>query len=339
MFGATACKAETMITANEPIVENNTIKYLVNGNDESIFVVAVLYDENKIPVAVRVNQLTGEFEAAPNHNYMMKIYAWERNSPAPVAQSLSFENLKTGAYEMTEYLNNTLKTSDGMLHYTYYLPKNYDESKSYPMLMTLPGWSNRFNTITTTPLTENSYAKSQAEVWSELLGDMIVVSPNLTDWGDKSARQTVELTKYFLDTFSVDTTRIYAAGFSAGGETLSRVVDKNPNLFAAYLHCATQWDGGYENVAENDMPVYITMAENDEYYGSDTAKSAYTGIKTAYEKTEKDSDDYLVLDIKADSYFPQGTASYHGGGYIIAHDKDIIRWLIGHKNNHFSMSE
>ena len=120
---------------------------------------------------------------------------------------------------------------------------------------TFPGWSNRFNTIMITPLTDNAYAKSNAEVWTELNGGMIIVSPNLTDWGDKSARQTIELADWFIENYNVDTSRIYAAGFSAGGETLSRAVDMRPELFAAYLHCATQWDGGYDAVAEYKMPV------------------------------------------------------------------------------------
>ena len=198
---------------------------------------------------------------------------------------------------------------------------------------TFPGWSNRFNTIMITPLTDNAYAKSNAEVWTELNGGMIIVSPNLTDWGDKSARQTIELADWFIENYNVDTSRIYAAGFSAGGETLSRAVDMRPELFAAYLHCATQWDGGYDAVAEYKMPVYISMAEHDEYYGPDTARRAYEGLKSAYERigiSGDELDDLLILDIKPDDYFPAGTSSYHGGGRYIAHDKSIIRWLIDH---------
>ena len=66
----------------------------------------------------------------------------------------------------------------------------------------------------------NEYARQNAEAWTAKLGDMIVLSPNLTDWGDTSARQTIELTDYFINNFSVAKGRIYAAGFSAGGETL-----------------------------------------------------------------------------------------------------------------------
>ena len=53
---------------------------------------------------------------------------------------------------------------------------------------------------------------------------MIVVSAQLTDWHDTSARQAIELTEYFLANFSVDVSRVYAAGHSAGGETMSQAV-------------------------------------------------------------------------------------------------------------------
>ncbi len=40
--------------------------------------------------------------------------------------------------------------------------------------------------------------------WVELGEDMIVVSAQLIDWHEKSARQSLELTEYFIENFSVD---------------------------------------------------------------------------------------------------------------------------------------
>lgn len=111
---------------------------------------------------------------------------------------------------------------------------------------------------------------------------MIVVSAQLTDWHDTSAQQAIELTEYFIDHFSVDKTRVYAAGYSAGGETMSQAVSMRPDLYAAYLHGASQWDGEYAPIAENGVAVYIFMAQNDEYYGSERAWSAYNSLRDAY---------------------------------------------------------
>ena len=90
---------------------------------------------------------------------------------------------------------------------------------------------------------------------------MIVVSAQLTDWNEKSARQAIELTEYFIENFNVDTSRIYAAGYSAGGKTMSCAVSMRPDLYVAYLHVASQWDGDYDSVA-----VYIYMADGDDSY-------------------------------------------------------------------------
>ncbi len=83
-----------------------------------------------------------------------------------------------------------------------------------------------------------------------------------------SARQVLELTEYFLENFSVDISRVYAAGYSAGGETMSQAVSLQPDLYAACLHGASPWAGEYIPVAENGVTVYIFMALEDEYYGS-----------------------------------------------------------------------
>ena len=72
---------------------------------------------------------------------------------------------------------------------------------------------------------------------------MIVVSAQLTDWHETSARQAIELTEYFLAHFPVDASRVYAAGYSAGGETMSLAVSMRPDLYAAYLHGASRWMG------------------------------------------------------------------------------------------------
>ncbi|MGN0163307.1 MAG: alpha/beta hydrolase fold domain-containing protein [Candidatus Ornithomonoglobus sp.] len=331
----TAADDTELLNVEQPVTEGGCLKFSMTANKDitDINIITALYD-NGILTAVRVNALNGEFYMDEDKSYMLKIFAWRKCSMQPLMQTKTFYDLKAEqSGEMQEFLNNTLQGSDGTIHYTYYLPSDYDESRSYPMLMTLPGWSSKFNTIEATPLTENSYAKSNVDTWTGLAGDMIVVSPSLTDWGEKSARQTIELTEYFTENFAVDTKRIYAAGFSAGGETMSRAIDERPDLFAAYLHCASQWDGGYTRVAENKIPVYIGMAQNDEYYGAETAQRAYDGLKQEYENmglSKQEIDNLLVLDLKENSYFNGQTSNYHSGGYYIANDKEIVRWLLEH---------
>lgn len=222
-----------------------------------------------------------------------------------------------------------LDGKDGVIHYSYYLPENYSADRLYPMMVVMPGYDMMWfgEESSGTNLNWHGFLS-----WRELEEDMIVVSAQLTDWGEKSARQAIELTEFFLDNFPVDCDRVYAAGYSAGGETMSQAVSMRPDLYAAYLHGASQWDGTFESIAENGVAVYIFMAENDEYYGSGKARDAYNGLHEAYLDTgltESQIEDVLCLEIPDNEYFnSRGIYNYHGGGNILFQDKSILNWII-----------
>lgn len=221
-----------------------------------------------------------------------------------------------------------LNGNDGEIHYSYYLPEGYNQRKTYPLVVTMPGYDMMW-------FGEDSSGSNLNwkgfRVWTELPEDMIVVSAQLTDWHETSARQAIELTEYFIQNFSVDKSRVYAAGYSAGGETMSQAVSMRPDLYAAYLHGASQWDGDYQSIAQNDVAVYIFMAENDEYYGSAKARSAYDGLQAAYcEKgyTDEQIGERLVVEIPDNEYFnSRGIYNYHGGGTILFDDENILNWI------------
>lgn len=234
------------------------------------------------------------------------------------------DTVKTGF--ITEQI---LAGADGDIHYSYYLPEGYDETRSYPLMMTMPGYGMMW-------FGEQSSGSNLDwtgfRSWTELDEDMIVASAQLTDWGNKSARQAIELTEYFIRNFAVDENRVYAAGYSAGGETMSRAVSMRPDLYAAYLHGASQWDGSFEPVAENRVAVYIFMAENDEYYGSQKARDAYDGLYAAYRETglsDKDIGQFLQVEIPDNAYFNAlGIYNYHGGGNVLFDDERILNWIL-----------
>ena len=222
-----------------------------------------------------------------------------------------------------------LNDNDGEIHYSYYLPKDYDGSKTYPLVITMPGYGMMW-------FGEDSSGSNLEwygfRAWTELSEDVIVVSAQLTDWHETSAWQAIELTEYFIANFSVDKSRVYAAGYSAGGETMSQAVSMRPDLYAAYLHGASQWDGIYEPIAQNDVAVYIFMAENDEYYGSAKARSVYEGLQRAWREkgyTDEQISELLALEIPDNEYFnSRGIYNYHGGGNILFNDENILNWIL-----------
>lgn len=249
-----------------------------------------------------------------------------------VSDSAAQSQTETAPGQTGLIAEQVLNGDSGEIHYSYYLPEDYDPNRTYPLMMTMPGYDMMW-------FGEDSSGSNLDwrgfRVWTELPEDMIVVSAQLTDWHETSARQAIELTEYFINHFSVDTTRVYAAGYSAGGETMSQAVSMRPDLYAAYLHGASQWDGDYEPIAQNDVAVYIFMAENDEYYGSQKARSAYDGLRAAYREkgyTDEQINERLVVEIPDNEYFnSRGIYNYHGGGNILFDDENILNWILAQR--------
>ena len=104
-----------------------------------------------------------------------------------------------------------------------------------------------------------------------------------------------------------------------------------PDLFTAYLHCSSQWDGAYEPVVESRTPVYLVVGAEDEYYGSQPTQRAYDQLYALYAAeglSPEEIQSLLVLDIKDADYFSAGGApNQHGGGNLFAQDPDIMGWL------------
>lgn len=226
-------------------------------------------------------------------------------------------------------LDNILHSeTEGDIHYNVYVPDSYDGTKPYALFFTLPGYQGLyFHGVGVNLETEDFGFAAQ-----EYVPEMIIAAPQLEDWGETSARQTIELVEYFLSNYNIDTERVYANGYSGGGETMSLVMGMRPGLFTAYLHCSSKWDGSYEPVTESRTRVYLAVGEDDEYYGSEPSKDAYESMYRLYEQeglSQEEIKELLVLDIKDKTYFENGGVSnqHGGGGALFSHDEDMMGWL------------
>ncbi len=226
-------------------------------------------------------------------------------------------------------LDNVLHSEkEGDIHYNVYIPESYDGTEAYALYFTLPGYQGLyFQGVGTNVRTEDFGFTAR-----EYNPNMIIVAPQLNDWQETSARQTIALAEYFMGNYNIDISRVYASGYSGGGETMSLVMGMRPDLFTAYLQCSSQWDGDYDLVIENRTPVYFAIGESDEYYGSEPTREAYDRIYELYEQeglSKEEIDQLLVLDIKDASYFEeQGISNQHGGGgALFSNDEEIMGWL------------
>ena len=242
------------------------------------------------------------------------------------------ENVTPGSEEYKGFLlDNVLhSSSEGDIHYNVYIPDSYDGTKEYALYVTLPGYQGLyFQGIGENIRTEDFGFEAQ-----KYITDMIIVAPQLNDWGQTSADQTIELTQYFLTHYKINPSKVYINGYSGGGETLSLVLAKQPDLYTAALMCSSQWDGAYEPVVEAKTPIYFVIGESDEYYGSEPFKEAYQKIYELYKEqglSESDIDKLVVLDVKGTDYFEGTPVTYqHGGGYLFCRDEEIMGWLFNH---------
>ena len=231
-------------------------------------------------------------------------------------------------------LHNVLHTEDlGDIHFNLYVPESYDGSKPFALHMALPGWEGLYFQ----GVGEDLHWESMPFESSHYVEDMIVASAQLNDWGETSARQAIALTEYFLSAYNIDPTRVYLTGYSGGGETMSLVMAKRPELFAAYLHVSSQWDGAYEPVVGARTPVYLFVGESDEYYGSQPTKTAYNALRDLYLAqglTENEIAKLLVLDVKEQKWFTErGISNQHGGGGLAARDESVMTWLFSKTRN------
>lgn len=220
--------------------------------------------------------------------------------------------------------------TEGDIHYNVYIPESYDGSEPYALYFTLPGYEGLYFQGVAANIQSEEFG-FEAQKYNE---KMIIVAPQLSDWGETSANQTIALVEYFLEAYNIDRSKVYGNGFSGGGETMSQVMGKRPDLFTAYLQVSSQWDGEYEPVVEQRLPVYFAIGQGDEYYGPEPTQEAYDTLYTLYQKqglTETEIDELLILDIKEHDYFTdRGMSNEHGGGGLFAYDEEIMGWLFSH---------
>lgn len=157
--------------------------------------------------------------------------------------------------------------TEGDIHYNLYVPDSYDGSKPYALFVTLPGYGGLyFQGVAVNLKTEEFGFEAQ-----KYNPEMLVLALQLSDWRETSANQTIALVEYVLSAYRIDPEKVYINGYSGGGETLSLVLEKRPELFAAALHVSSQWDGDLAPLAQSRTPVYLVIGEDDEYYGSGPA--------------------------------------------------------------------
>ena len=225
-------------------------------------------------------------------------------------------------------MDNVLHAGDaGDVHFHIYVPDSYDGTKTYPLFLTMSGYGGMYFQGAGANLTEEPFA-----LWArQQYPDMIIVAPQMEAWGETYADQVLALMDYLLSEYRVDENRIYAEAFSAGGVTMSFVLEQRPDLFCVYLHCCSSWPADPMPVVKTRLPVYIAVGEQDEYFGLEPSREIYEELQELYRQqglSGEEIDRLLVLDVKNDAYFSErGVEKQHEGGVLFGEDPEIMGWL------------
>ena len=154
------------------------------------------------------------------------------------------------------------------LMYNLSVPENYDPSKSYPLVLFMHDAGAVSNNSIET-LTQGLGAVIWASEEDQARHESFVLAPqyNAIMADDNSETSidmdvTVDLIKALMDVYSIDADRLYNTGQSMGGMTSIAMDIKYPDLFAASLLVACQWDPALVTPLA-DKPLWIIVSEGD----------------------------------------------------------------------------
>jgi len=174
-------------------------------------------------------------------------------------------NKVKGSFTQLEYVDE--KTGIHLI-YNLYVPENYDPNKKYPLVLFIHDKSvcgtNKKATLTqgygaVIWATKEEQSKHESFVLAPqyknvIANDNYEIAPE--------GEETINLLNTVLHEYSIDENRLYITGQSMGAMTAMALNIEYPDLFAASLYVAGQWDAKQMNVLASDNIFYL-VSEGD----------------------------------------------------------------------------
>ena len=288
---------------------------------------SVITGEGRLIIDSRLAQM-GRITRLMTENFLGEICDLD-GAPIEFPSETGKERLKTvDVYQRGEYVSD-----DGtVIPYRYYLPKDYDRSKKYPIVLYMHGNGSR-GTDNERHLRSDGAALHNAIFASKY--DCIILAPQCTDrsmWCDiRSAagsaaffdremgvelRAAVRLYDKFISEHSVDENRQYAIGMSCGGAALWELMYNFPGKFTATIPIAgaLQYDGAelYAKSGVGDTVVWAFHGTADKTCNVEATRALVRSLSAV-------GSDITYTEVKGDS---------HGNIWIdAAEEVGIIDWL------------
>ncbi len=154
------------------------------------------------------------------------------------------------------------------LMYNLYIPAHYDPAKKYPLVLFMHDAGAVSNNPTET-LTQGLGAIIWASPGDQAKHETFVLAPQynevIADDNSKTTADmdiTVHLLETLMKTYNIDAKRLYNTGQSMGGMTSIAMDIKYPDLFAASLLVACQWNPALVKPLAN-KPLWIVVSSGD----------------------------------------------------------------------------
>ena len=285
--------------AKEKFNSANDFGAVVSGDDYVLYATngrlyGYLYDLLTSEVLISIRG--GNWSTRPAKNF---IYNKSTHSETTYAEYLIAQNGGTFTKEimMQMFEARVFKGREMDLPYRIYVPYDYDESKSYPVLTILHGAGERGNNNTSQMANMVFHLFNNAEnpVW-----DSIVICPQCPGWpnqwvdtpwgeGDYRIDEVPESTELIavmqlLDQvekdYATDVNRYYVTGLSMGGFGTWDLMMRHTDRFAAAVPIC---GGADQTQAEKlvDKPIYTVHGSNDHDVPTSGTRVMVEAIKAA----------------------------------------------------------
>ncbi|MCC7370231.1 MAG: hypothetical protein IT306_17535 [Chloroflexi bacterium] len=199
-------------------------------------------------------------------------------------QTTSVKNLIVDDFQQRTF--NDPATGE-TLNYNLYVPKAYDASKSYPLVLFMHD-ASVVNTETTAPLIQGLGAVCWASPQAQARHEAFVLAPSYPVVVVDDTYQpiplfdaTVNLVKALTQQYSIDTGRLYATGQSMGAMMALGMNITYPDLFAASYIVAGQWPAEQAApLAQKKLWVVVSQGDTKAFPGQNAIVDAIRGQGT-----------------------------------------------------------
>lgn len=236
--------------------------------------------------------------------------------PSVLACGVGLARAESG--DVQKMLDKSFTSSKGAVKYLLFVPKNYDATKKYPLVVSLRGAGSTYTSATdgfdmAHPWIEDSiqtrvpHFVMVPECISGSWGGMVVgggAGPSAMEAPSVAVIEAIEALK---GQYSLDTNRFIIQGFSIGGAGTYHMITFKTDYWAAAIPCAAGGDSTrIESIAKT--PIWHHQGMNDGNGGAGIRMQ--TALENHKYKTVKVTVDYTIASTSAWKSAVQGSNPY-----------------------------